>query len=117
MNSGGLRLRLTHATASDRHDDLAELRVRIQEAMRLDDVIELRIASQRMVVCGARSYLRASGKPKSIDDLASHQAIIYRRSGRVRPWLFPMNDLQHGIMPLFCPTRQMIFVKYEIAST
>ncbi|MCK1365056.1 LysR family transcriptional regulator [Bradyrhizobium sp. 62] len=48
-----------------------------------------RIASQRMVVCGSRSYLRANGKPKSLDDLAAHQAIIYRRSGRVRPWLFP----------------------------
>ncbi|WP_407192386.1 LysR family transcriptional regulator [Bradyrhizobium sp. STM 3566] len=58
----------------------------------LDDqsgLIARRIASQRMVVCGARSYLRNHGRPKSIDDLAAHQAIIYRRSGRVRPWLFP----------------------------
>lgn len=58
----------------------------------LDDqsgLIARRIARQRMVVCGARSYLRANGKPKSIDDLAAHQAIIYRRSGRIRPWLFP----------------------------
>ncbi|OAF09779.1 LysR family transcriptional regulator [Bradyrhizobium centrolobii] len=58
----------------------------------LDDqsgVIARRIASQRMVVCGSRSYLRANGKPKSIDDLGQHQAVIYRRSGRVRPWLFP----------------------------
>ncbi|MGX0961980.1 DNA-binding transcriptional LysR family regulator [Bradyrhizobium japonicum] len=61
----------------------------------LDDqsgLITRRIASQRMVVCGARSYLRANGKPKSLDDLALHQAIIYRRSGRVRPWLFPQAD-------------------------
>ncbi|WGD48959.1 LysR family transcriptional regulator [Bradyrhizobium sp. CB1650] len=58
----------------------------------LDDqsgLIARRIARQRMVVCGARSYLRAIGKPKAIDDLARHEAIIYRRSGRVRPWLFP----------------------------
>ncbi|WP_407122241.1 LysR family transcriptional regulator [Bradyrhizobium sp. STM 3561] len=58
----------------------------------LDDqsgLIARRIASQRMVVCGARLYLRNHGRPKSIDDLAAHQAIIYRRSGRVRPWLFP----------------------------
>ncbi|MFK4487155.1 LysR family transcriptional regulator [Bradyrhizobium sp. USDA 336] len=58
----------------------------------LDDqsgLIARRIASQRMVVCGARSYLRTSRKPKSLDDLAAHQAIIYRGSGRVRPWLFP----------------------------
>jgi DNA-binding transcriptional LysR family regulator len=52
-------------------------------------LIARRIASQRMVVCGARSYLRTSGKPKSLDDLAAHQAIIYRGLGRVRPWLFP----------------------------
>jgi DNA-binding transcriptional LysR family regulator len=55
-------------------------------------LIARRIASQRMVVCGARSYLRAHGKPRSLDDLAAHQAIIYRRSGRVRPWLFPQAD-------------------------
>ncbi|MEY9758787.1 LysR family transcriptional regulator [Bradyrhizobium yuanmingense] len=64
----------------------------------LDDqsgLIARRIASQRMVVCGARSYLRTSGKPKSLDDLAAHQAIIYRGSGRVRPWLFP----QEGAPP------------------
>lgn len=61
----------------------------------LDDqfgLITRRIASQRMVVCGARAYLRANGKPRSIDDLSAHQAIIYRRSGRVRPWLFPLGD-------------------------
>jgi DNA-binding transcriptional LysR family regulator len=58
----------------------------------LDDqsgLITRRIASQRMAVCGVRSYLRVHGKPKRIDDLAARQAIIYRRSGRVRPWLFP----------------------------
>lgn len=69
----------------------------------LDDqsgLITRRIASQRMVVCGARSYLRAHGKPRSIDDLSAHQAIIYRRSGRVRPWLFPLGDQPpRDIMP------------------
>ena len=58
----------------------------------LDDqsgLIARRIASQRMVVCAGRSDLRTNGKPKSLEDLAAHQAIIYRRSGRVRPWLFP----------------------------
>lgn len=69
----------------------------------LDDqsgLIARRIASQRMVVCGARSYLRTNGKPKSLDDLAAHQAIIYRRSGRVRPWLFPQQgEPPRAIMP------------------
>lgn len=69
----------------------------------LDDqsgLIARRIARQRMVICGARSYLRANGKPKSIDDLVQHQAIIYRRSGRVRPWLFPRKGQPpHEVMP------------------
>lgn len=69
----------------------------------LDDrssLIARRIASQRMVVCGARSYLRTHGKPRSLDDLAAHQAIIYRRSGRVRPWLFPQQgEPPREIMP------------------
>ncbi|MGY4624908.1 LysR family transcriptional regulator [Bradyrhizobium sp. USDA 4486] len=69
----------------------------------LDDqfgLIARRIARQRMVVCGARSYLRANGRPKSLDDLGAHQAIIYRRSGRVRPWLFPREgEPPREIMP------------------
>ena len=69
----------------------------------LDDqsgLITRRIASQRMVVCGARKYLRANGKPKTLDDLAAHHAIIYRRSGRVRPWLFAQaSQRPREIMP------------------
>ncbi|MBC9876175.1 LysR family transcriptional regulator [Bradyrhizobium sp. INPA01-394B] len=69
----------------------------------LDDqsgLITRQIGGQRMVVCGARSYLRAHGKPKTLDDLAAHQAIIYRRSGRVRPWLFPQQGQPpRAIMP------------------
>src|SRR4051812_28593828 len=52
-------------------------------------LIARRIARQRMMVCGSRAYLKRHGKPGSVDELAQHQAIIYRRSGRVRPWLFP----------------------------
>ena len=66
-----------------------DLAIRTGDLHDQSGLIARRIASQRMVVCGARSYLRTSGKPKSLDDLAAHQAIIYRGSGRVRPWLFP----------------------------
>lgn len=58
----------------------------------LDDrggLIARRIARQRTIVCGSRAYLKAHGRPRTLDDLGRHQAIIYRRSGRVRPWLFP----------------------------
>ncbi|WP_342713534.1 LysR family transcriptional regulator [Bradyrhizobium sp. B124] len=52
-------------------------------------VIARRIARQRMVVCGSRAYLKAHGKPRTLDELGQHQAIVYRRLGRARPWLFP----------------------------
>ncbi|MHB0767410.1 LysR family transcriptional regulator [Bradyrhizobium sp. 5.13L] len=66
-----------------------DLAIRTGDLADQSGLIARRIASQRMVVCAGRSYLRTNGKPKSLDDLAAHQAIIYRRSGRVRPWLFP----------------------------
>ncbi|RWE61076.1 LysR family transcriptional regulator [Mesorhizobium sp.] len=56
-------------------------------------VIARRIARQRMVVCASPSYLAVHGWPRQLEDLGSHQAIIYRRSGRVvQPWLFPRDD-------------------------
>ncbi|RWD40350.1 MAG: LysR family transcriptional regulator [Mesorhizobium sp.] len=56
-------------------------------------VIARRIARQRMVVCASPSYLEMHGWPRQLGDLGSHQAIIYRRSGRVvQPWLFPRGD-------------------------
>ncbi|WP_375781142.1 LysR family transcriptional regulator [Bradyrhizobium sp. ma5] len=52
-------------------------------------VIARRIARQRMVVCGSRAYLKANGRPRTLDELGQHRAIVYRRRGRARPWLFP----------------------------
>ncbi len=52
-------------------------------------VIMRRIARQRMMVVASPSYLAAQGHPKRIEDLGAHPAIIYSRSGRTRPWLFP----------------------------
>ncbi|MGN7772041.1 LysR family transcriptional regulator [Phyllobacterium sp. 22552] len=52
-------------------------------------VIARRIARQEMIVCGSPSYLEKHGKPEQIIDLNQHQAIMYRRSGRIPPWSFP----------------------------
>ncbi|QCI63063.1 LysR family transcriptional regulator [Phreatobacter stygius] len=78
---------------SDRIVDLAEdgydLAIRTGD---LDDkagVIARRVARQRMVVCAAPAYLGMHGRPGQVEDLPQHHAIIYRRSGRIRPWLFP----------------------------
>ena len=78
---------------SDRLADLAEdgydLAIRTGT---LDDkagVIARRVARQGMVVCAALSYLRIHGEPRRIENLADHQAIVYRRLGQVvQPWLF-----------------------------
>ncbi|GLQ77684.1 LysR family transcriptional regulator [Mesorhizobium huakuii] len=78
---------------SDRFADLAEdgfdLAIRTGD---LDDkagVIARRVARQGMVVCAAPSYLGLHGEPRRIEDLADHQAIVYRRLGQVvQPWLF-----------------------------
>lgn len=70
---------------------------------RLDDhagMIARRVADQRMIVCAAPAYLENHGRPQQIADITQHRAIIYRRSGRVRPWLFPRGGEQPvEIMP------------------
>lgn len=78
---------------SDRFADLAEdgYDLAIRTGV-LDDkagVIARRVARQGMVVCAAPSYLQRHGEPRRIEDLADHQAIVYRRLGQVvQPWLF-----------------------------
>jgi hypothetical protein len=55
-------------------------------------VIARRIARQRMIVCASPSYVKMHGRPQQIDELGKHHAIVYRRSGRTRPWLFPKKN-------------------------
>jgi DNA-binding transcriptional LysR family regulator len=82
---------------SDRFADLVEdgfdLAIRTGA---LDDragVIARRVARQRMIVCASPSYLERFGDPTDLEDLAAHQAIVYRRLGHVlQPWLFPRDD-------------------------
>ncbi|WP_095198933.1 LysR family transcriptional regulator [Mesorhizobium carmichaelinearum] len=90
---------------TDRFADLAEdgfdLAIRTGD---LDDkagVIARRVARQGMVVCAAPSYLGLHGEPQRIEDLADHQAIVYRRLGQaVQPWLSPREgQAAQEIMP------------------
>jgi DNA-binding transcriptional LysR family regulator len=74
---------------ADLIDGSYDLAIRTGDLNDQSGVIVRRIGRQRMVVCGSRAYLKSHGRPLSVDELAQHQAIIYRRSGRVRPWLFP----------------------------
>lgn len=66
-----------------------DLAIRTGELNEQSGVIARRIARQRMVVCGSRAYLKTHGRPRTLDELGEHQAIVYRRLGRARPWLFP----------------------------
>lgn len=81
---------------ADSFVDLAEggydLAIRTGELQDAANLMTRRLARQRMIVCAAPSYLEAHGSPVQLADLAEHDALIYRWSGRVRPWLFPRED-------------------------
>jgi DNA-binding transcriptional LysR family regulator len=78
---------------ADLAEDGCDLAIRTGNLEDQAGVMARRVARQRMVVCASPSYLEMHGLPRQIEDLGSHQAIIYRRSGRVvQPWLFP----RHG---------------------
>lgn len=81
---------------SDRFSDLAEdgydLAIRTGSPDDSPGLVARRVARQRMVVCASPVYLEQYGEPRQVDELGGHQAVIYRRSGRVRPWLFPQQN-------------------------
>jgi DNA-binding transcriptional LysR family regulator len=78
---------------ADLAEDGCDLAIRTGNLEDQAGVMARRVARQRMVVCASSSYLEMQGWPRQIEDLGSHQTIIYRRSGRVvQPWLFP----RHG---------------------
>ncbi|MDX8524249.1 LysR family transcriptional regulator [Mesorhizobium sp. MSK_1335] len=74
----------------------------------LDDragIIARRIARQRMIVCASPAYIETFGQPAGLEDIASHQAIIYRRLGQVlQPWLFPRDG---GSVAEIAPTGRL----------
>jgi len=95
---------------SDRLTDLAEeqidLAIRTGEPQPRDGIIARRIGRQRMVVCAAPAYLQEHGRPASIEELAAHRVLVYHRSGRINPWLFPCE----GQAPVeFAPSSRLRF--------
>lgn len=81
---------------NDRFTDLAEdgydLAIRtgiLEDSM---GIIARRIARQSMIVCASPSYLETHGQPQQMEDICRHNAIIYKRSGGIRPWLFPRDE-------------------------
>ncbi|MFV3415852.1 LysR substrate-binding domain-containing protein [Pseudomonas sp. NY15436] len=95
---------------SDRLTDLAEeqidLAIRTGAPQPRDGVIARCIGRQRMVVCAAPAYLDVQGRPQSIEELAAHRLLVYHRSGRINPWLFP----REGQLPeAFAPHSRLRF--------
>jgi DNA-binding transcriptional LysR family regulator len=78
---------------ADRLVDLAEdgydLAVRTGELGDRSGVIARKVARQQMIVCASPAYIAEAGQPRAIEDLMSHRAVVYRRTGPVPPWLFP----------------------------
>lgn len=85
-----LQLRLS---LSDRLADIAEeghdFAIRTGNLPDRAGIIARRVARQRMIVCASPSYVALHGAPNTIEDVSRHQGIVYGRSGRMIPWLFP----------------------------
>lgn len=45
-----------------------------------------KLGEQRKVVCASALYLAAHGRPRSIDELATHTILLYRRGERINVW-------------------------------
>lgn len=69
-----------------------DLAIRTGELHDAANLVTRRVARQRMIVCAAPSYLEVHGTPERIEELERHDAVVYRRAGAVRPWLFPRED-------------------------
>ncbi len=67
-------------------DEGYDLAVRIGSLPDSSTLVARRLATQRMVICAAPSYLAEHGRPASVDDLPKHAGIVYGRSGRIVPW-------------------------------
>jgi DNA-binding transcriptional LysR family regulator len=90
---------------SDRIVDLAEdgydLAIRTGALEDRAGLIARRIASHHMIVCASPSYLERHGRPRHVEDLGRHHAVIYSRPGWVHPWLIPRDgEAPIEVMPI-----------------
>ena len=56
------------------------------------NLVARKLAEQRMAVCAAPAYLEAHGVPRELDELYSHECLVYYRSGQAREWAFAGHD-------------------------
>lgn len=94
-----LDLRLTDMQV-DLVRDGVDLAVRIGE-LRDSTLVARRVDQQGLVLCASAAYLAARGTPRRLEDLAAHDAVIFRlpTSGRDRPWQFSQRGVAVELMP------------------
>lgn len=51
-----------------------------------------KIAAQRKVICAAPSYLTRRGRPRTIEDLETHDALVYWRNDQLYRWMLRDHD-------------------------
>jgi DNA-binding transcriptional LysR family regulator len=93
----GLELHLSfNDRLVDLGDDGFDLAIRTGSLPSIAATMSRCVARQPMVVCASPAYVERHGCPATVEAVASHEAVVYSRSGRPRPWLFP----QEGAPPL-----------------
>ena len=50
------------------------------------------VGLQQMTVCASPTYPARHGRPESIEDRSTYQAITYARDGQIGTWQFPSGD-------------------------
>ena len=70
-----------------------------------------KIAINRMMLCASPNYLAAKGVPRTIADLASHDLIVYARSGEAKKWTFLQED---GSAVEYLPETRLRFDDLEV---
>jgi DNA-binding transcriptional LysR family regulator len=92
---------------SDRVVDLIEegydLAVRVAPLADQANLTARRLGVQEMVVCASPAYVAKHGSPRTLDELARHEAVVYGRNGVSKQWCFP--DGQRGMRQVAVPSR------------
>jgi DNA-binding transcriptional LysR family regulator len=68
-----------------------EVAIRIGE-LQDSGLIARRLASARLMVCAAPSYLRAAGRPETPADLSRHACLIHTETATPETWRFQAQD-------------------------
>lgn len=69
--------------------------------LRDSTLVARRVDQQHLVLCATPRYLRSAGTPHRLEDLAGHDAIVFRlpTSGRDRPWQFRQRGVPVELQP------------------